>query len=98
MANQFASGSMFAGRWFASPSPVERPLRSSDLTPPDFFLRAALKKPVYAEKSKTVVGLEHKIWSAVHDISQEICMKVCRSVSSRLHKYLEVNGVQMELS
>lgn len=87
----------FPGRWIGRGGAVAWPPRSPDLTPPDFFLWGVLKDRVYEKKPKTIAELKNKIVEEFGKISVELCMKVCRSVPSRLQKCVDVEGLQTEL-
>ena len=48
------------------------PLRSPDLSPPDFFLWGALKRKAYANKPRTIQELENNIRRAIAAIGEDV--------------------------
>ena len=87
----------FSDRWIGRRGPIEWPPRSSDLTPPDFFLWGVLKEQVYAERVGTIDELRHKIIAACAAVPVELCQKVCQSVNDRLFTCIEAGGAHTEL-
>jgi len=83
-------------RWIGRQGSVERPPRSPDLTPIDFFFWGAVK--VFSRKSRTVDDMIRRVREACQKIddNKELCAKVCLSVASRLQECENKEGRQFE--
>ena len=86
----------FEGRWIGRRGPIEWPARSPDRTPPNFFLWGVLEDHVYNLKPKTIPELKRAISDEFHDISIEMCQKVCKSVAGRVQNCMEHGGDHFE--
>ncbi|GFW32882.1 uncharacterized protein TNCV_1774491 [Trichonephila clavipes] len=64
--------------------PVNRPPRSCDLTPLDYFLWGYVKSLVYADKPQTLDHLEDNIRRVIADIWPQMLEKVIENWTSRL--------------
>ncbi|GFV18451.1 uncharacterized protein TNCV_4468871 [Trichonephila clavipes] len=64
--------------------PVNRPPRSCDLTPVDYFLWGYVKSLVYADKPQTLDHLEDNIRCVIADIRPQMLEKVIENWTSRL--------------
>ena len=67
---------------------VTRPLRSPDLTAPDFFLWGYLKSKVYANRPTDIHALKENIWEEISKLSEETLQAVMRSFVTRVHRTL----------
>ncbi|GFW20152.1 putative DD41D transposase [Trichonephila clavipes] len=65
----------FGDRLISRFEPVNRPPRSCDLTPLDYFLWGYVKPLVYADKPQTLDHLEDNIRRVIADIRQQILKK-----------------------
>jgi transposase len=86
----------FPASWIGRRGWMEWPPRSPDLTPSDFFLWGTLKDLVYNRKPQTIEELTAAITDGVQSIDNELCQRVCQSVSSRLQKCLNSDGHHFE--
>jgi hypothetical protein len=68
------------------------PLRSPDLTPPDYFLWGYLKQAVYSNRPQTIENLKQNIEVAISNISQETLKKVMRNMVTRVNTCYAENG------
>ena len=68
------------------------PLRSPDLTPPDFFLWGFLKSAAYVTHPHTLDELKTNIQRTVDNISCDTLQRVFRNMIKRVHMCEEVNG------
>jgi len=73
----------FGNHWIGLRGPHEWPLRSSDLTPLDFFLWGHLKQQIYAPRSASVKDLKDRIVRACHAISPQILRRVRSAILDR---------------
>ncbi|GFV22571.1 uncharacterized protein TNCV_2077631 [Trichonephila clavipes] len=64
--------------------PVNRPPRSCDLTPLDYFLWGYVKSVVYADEPQTLAHLEDNIRRVIADIRPQMLEKVIENWTSRL--------------
>ncbi|GFU82672.1 uncharacterized protein TNCV_2900131 [Trichonephila clavipes] len=64
--------------------PVNRPPKSCDLTPLDYFLWGYVKSLVYADKPQTLDHLEDSIRRVIADIRPQMLEKVIENWTSRL--------------
>ncbi|GFW53740.1 uncharacterized protein TNCV_3938341 [Trichonephila clavipes] len=69
---------------------VNRPPRSCDLTPLDYFLWGYVKSLVYADKPQTLDHLEDNIRRVIADIRPQMLEKVIENWTSRLD-YIRVS-------
>ena len=86
------------GGWIGRRGTIEWAIRSSDLTPMDFFLWVAMKDPVYNNKPYSLDDRKMAITTQFNAINsnKELCTRVCESVISRITKCIEQNGWQFE--
>jgi len=87
----------FPGRWLGRRGPHERPTRSPDLTPCDFFLWDWAKEEVYRAKSHTLEQLEDQIWKVITNIPHNFLQKTVDSIPGRLRKLVDAAGAYVEL-
>ncbi|GFT96028.1 uncharacterized protein TNCV_313141 [Trichonephila clavipes] len=74
----------FGDRLISRFGPVNWPLRSCDLTPPDYFLWGYVKSLVYADTPQTLDHLEDNICRVIDDIRPQMLEKVIENWTSRL--------------
>ncbi|GFT63692.1 transposable element Tc3 transposase [Trichonephila clavipes] len=74
----------FGDRLILRFGPVNRPPRSCDLTPLDYFLWGYVKSLVYADKPRTLDHLEDNIRRVIADIRPQMLEKVIENWTSRL--------------
>ncbi|GFX31537.1 DUF4817 domain-containing protein [Trichonephila clavipes] len=74
----------FGDRLISRFGPVNRPPRSCDLTPLDYFLWGYVKSLVCADKSQTLDHLEANIHCVIADIRPQMLEKVIENWTSRL--------------
>ncbi|GFT40250.1 uncharacterized protein TNCV_627541 [Trichonephila clavipes] len=74
----------FGDRLISRFGPVNRPPRSCDLTPLDYFLWGYVKSLVYADKPQTLDHLEDNIRRGIADIRPQMLEKVIENWTSRL--------------
>ncbi|GFV66374.1 DUF4817 domain-containing protein [Trichonephila clavipes] len=74
----------FGDRLISRFGPVNRPPRSCDLTPLDYFLWGYVKSLVYADKPQTLDHLEDNIRRVIADIRPQMLEKVIENWTSRL--------------
>ncbi|GFT39350.1 uncharacterized protein TNCV_2422581 [Trichonephila clavipes] len=75
--------------------PVNRPPRSCDLTPLDYFLWGYVKSLVYADKPQTLDPLEDNIRRVIADIRPQMLEKVIENWTSRLDYIRAIRGSPM---
>ncbi|GFT38319.1 uncharacterized protein TNCV_2638811 [Trichonephila clavipes] len=75
---------MFGDRLISRFGPVNRPPRSCDLTPLDYFLWGNAKSFVHADKPQTRDHLEDNIRRVIADIRPQMLEKVIENWTSRL--------------
>ncbi|GFW70764.1 uncharacterized protein TNCV_2923191 [Trichonephila clavipes] len=75
----------FGDRLISRFGPVNRPPRSCDLTPLDYFLWGYVKSLVYADKPQTLDHLEDNIHRVITDIRSQMLEKVIEDWTSRLN-------------
>jgi hypothetical protein len=68
------------------------PLRSPDLTPPDYFLSGYLKQVVYSNRPQTIEDFKQNTEVAISNISQETSKKVVRKMVIRVNTSYAENG------
>ncbi|GFX97143.1 DUF4817 domain-containing protein [Trichonephila clavipes] len=85
----------FGDRLISRFGPVNRPPRSCDLTPLDYFLWGYVKSLVYADKPKTLDHLEDNIRSVIADIRPQMLEKVIENWTSRLDYIRASRGSHM---
>ena len=74
------------------------PLRSSDITPCDYFLRVHLKSIVYKNEYRTIDDLKRKIKQACDErISTDVCERAVRDYQRRLQKCVERGGKHIKV-
>jgi len=69
-----------------------RPLRSPDLTKPDFFLWGHMKNNVYSSKPRNLEELRFNITNEIKKISVETLHKVCENMVNSVRLCLAMNG------
>ena len=74
----------FGDRIISRNGPVNKPPRSCDLTPLDYFLWGYVKSKVYADKPATIQQLEINIRRVIAEIQAETLLKVCQNWTARL--------------
>ncbi|GFU88849.1 uncharacterized protein TNCV_4445241 [Trichonephila clavipes] len=74
----------FGDRLISRFGPVNRPPRSCDLKPLDYFLWGYVKSLVYADKPQTLDHLEDNIRRVIADIRPQMLEKVIENWTSRL--------------
>ncbi|GFT44103.1 uncharacterized protein TNCV_2111281 [Trichonephila clavipes] len=74
----------FGDRLISRFGPVNRPPRSCDLTPLDYFLWGYVKSWAYADKPQTLDHLEDNIRRVIADIRPQMLEKVIENCMSRL--------------
>ncbi|GFV54708.1 transposable element Tc3 transposase [Trichonephila clavipes] len=74
----------FGDRLISRFGPVNRPPRSCDLTPLDYFLWGYVKSLVYVDKPQTLDHLEDNIRRVIADIRPQMLGKVIENWTSRL--------------
>ena len=67
---------------------IERPARSPDLSPSDYFLWSYVKADVYKHRPTTINGLKAAIRQTVNEIIQEIIRGVMEVLESLTAVYL----------
>ena len=82
----------FPENWIRRAGPIAWPPRSTDLTPPDFYLWGRLKKSVRREGPQTDSQLQHLIERHMHAIPPEGIQRACFALTGRLQKCEEVGG------
>ncbi|GFU14933.1 uncharacterized protein TNCV_191811 [Trichonephila clavipes] len=82
----------FSDRLISRFGPVDRPPRSCDLTPLDYFLWGYVKSLVYADKPQTLDHLEDNIRRVIADIRPQMLEKVIENWTFRLD-YIRVSRV-----
>ncbi|GFY03718.1 putative transposable element [Trichonephila clavipes] len=85
----------FGDRLISRFGPVNRPPRSCDLTPLDYFLWSYVKSLVYADKPQTLDHLEDNIRRVIADIRPQMLEKVCENWTSRLDYIRASHGSHM---
>ncbi|GFT04833.1 uncharacterized protein TNCV_2133801 [Trichonephila clavipes] len=85
----------FGDRLISRFGPVNRPPRSCDLTPLDYFLWGYVKSLVYADKPQTLDHLEDNIRRVIADIRPQMLEKVIENWTSRLDYIRASHGSPM---
>ncbi|GFU66336.1 uncharacterized protein TNCV_3642591 [Trichonephila clavipes] len=86
---------MFGERLISRFGPVNRPPRSFDLTPLDYFLWGYVKSLVYADKPKTLDYLEDDIRRVIANIRPQMLEKVIENWTSRIDYIRASRGTPM---
>ena len=73
-----------------------RPLRSPDLTPPDFYLWGKLKGLVYAYNLRSITDFKHDIRQVFADIRCEESHQVFSSLRRRIELCLQEDGLHFQ--
>jgi hypothetical protein len=68
------------------------PLRSPDLTPPDFYLCGAAKSAVYRDRSRTLSELKTAITAYIRIVSQADLHKVFANKIKRVQACIDARG------
>ena len=90
--NQF-----FPDRWIGRRGPLEWAVRSSDLTPCDFFLLGFLNSKVYSTLPQNLEELEQKIRASCGLVTQNLLQSVGQECVKRWLKCLEIGGSHVEV-
>ncbi|GFV00832.1 transposase [Trichonephila clavipes] len=85
----------FGDRLISRFGPVNRPRRSCDFTPLDYFLWGYVKSLVYADKPQTLDHLEDNIRRVIADIRPQMLEKVIENWTSRLDYIRASRGSHM---
>ena len=72
---------LFPGRLMSKSGDLDWPPRSSDLTPPDFFLWGYLKSKVYVNKPRTVEELKDNIRKEIAAIPAKMLAKTMENAA-----------------
>ena len=75
---------VFENRIIIQNSDVNWPLRSSDLTPLNYFLWGAVKDKCYANRPKTIEALKHEIEVAIHGVEAQTIENVLKNWVNRM--------------
>jgi hypothetical protein len=76
--------------------PHERPARSPDLTPCDFFLWGWTKEEVYRTKPTTLNELEDRIRHVLTNVPKEFLQKSVENIPRRLQTLVQNAGAYVE--
>jgi hypothetical protein len=75
----------FPNRWIGRDGPLAWAPRSSDLTPPDYFLWGYMKDQIYKTPVQSIRVLKERITSAaIHSVTPEMLQNVWREIEVRL--------------
>ncbi|GFY47670.1 putative DD41D transposase [Trichonephila inaurata madagascariensis] len=85
----------FDERVISRNGPVNRPPRSCDLTPLDFFLWGCVKSLVYANKPTTLEELKANIEREIAAVSAEMCGRVMENWVYRINRCKRARGGHM---
>ncbi|KYN35890.1 hypothetical protein ALC56_09681 [Trachymyrmex septentrionalis] len=69
-----------------------RPPRSCDLTPLDFFLWGYLKSQVYVNKPTTTRALKEEIQRCINEIHPHLCKMVMENFDKRVRMCMQSRG------
>ena len=82
----------FGEHFILRSAPVNRPPRSCDLTPLDYFLWCYVKAHVCTDKPASIDVLEDNIEAFIREISAEILEKVCQNWTKRMNHLKRSRG------
>jgi len=68
------------------------PLRSPDLTPPDYFLWGDLKGRVYQNKPRTIDALKANITEEIQAVTADLLARIFQNMACRVQSCLDANG------
>ena len=68
------------------------PPRSSDLTPPDYFLWKYLKGSVYQTKPRTIDALKANITEEIQAVTVDVLARTFQTMARRVQSCLNANG------
>ncbi|GFW42770.1 transposable element Tcb1 transposase [Trichonephila clavipes] len=85
----------FGDRLISRFGPVNRPPRSCDSTPLDYFVWGYVKSLVYADRPQTLDQLEDNIRSVIADIRPQMVEKVIENWTSRLEYIRASRGIHL---
>ena len=68
------------------------PLRSPDLTPPDYFLWRYLKGRVYRNKPRTTDALKANITEEIQAVTAEVLARTSQNMARRVQSCLDANS------
>lgn len=74
---------LFESRWIGIGGPFAWPLRTSDLTPVDFFHLDCVKDQVYSQRVNTVDELEVRVTVAIAHVTDDVLQCVWQKLDSR---------------
>lgn len=86
---------VFPQCWIGHRGPVVWPVRSPDITPPDFFLWGYLKDKVYANPIDSVKHLREVIVQEFNKLPVIMCRKACENVALRLQACVDLDGAHL---
>ena len=87
---------IFDEKWIGRGGPVSWPLRSPDLTSPDYFLWGFVKERVMAVAPTTPEEMKERIRQACTEITPQMMAEVRRYFHQRINKCLQVEGHHFE--
>jgi hypothetical protein len=68
------------------------PPRSTDLTPPDYFLWGYLKGRVYQNKPRTIDSLKANITEEIQALTADVLARTFQNTARRVQSCLDANG------
>jgi len=86
----------FPNRIISKNGDLTWPLRSPDLSAPDFFLWGYLKEKVYINKPRTLEELKTNIQEQIALITPETLQKVMENSMQRAYSCLNCNGSHLQ--
>lgn len=86
----------FPNKLISRQGDINRPPRSPDLTPMDFFLWGYVKSKVYANKPTSLAQLKEIIRHEMAAITETTCRAVIGNFSARLNECRERNGLHLD--
>jgi len=66
--------------------------RSSDLTPPDYFLWGHLKGRVYQNKPRSIDALKANITEEIQAVTADVLARTFQNIARRVQSCLDANG------
>jgi hypothetical protein len=66
--------------------------RSSDLTPPDYFLWGYLKGRVYQNKPRTIDALKENITEEIQAVTADVLARTLQNMAHRVQSCMDANG------
>ena len=86
---------MFRGHLISLRGDVERPARSPDLSPCDFFLWGYLKEKVFKHRPRSLEDLKERIQQEIDSIPPELTRRVMKNFRERLQQCVANDGRHM---